>query len=127
MPVTYAYIENGGVLLVGTGTVVAADIIEVNKSIYASPEMIKNIRYQICDYTAVENMQISTDEIWAIADQDNRAAEVNPTMLISVAAKKDLSFGLSRVWEAYTDAGPFRTEVFRTVEDCREWIRSQLT
>ena len=110
-----------------TGTVVAADIIEVNKSIYASPEMIKKIRYQICDYTAVENMQISPNEIWAIAEQDNRAAEVNPTMLISIAAKKDLSFGLSRVWEAYTGAGPFRTEVFRTVEDCREWIRSQLT
>lgn len=127
MPVKYAYIENGGVLLVGTGTVVAADIIEVNKAIYASPEMIRKIRYQICDYTAVENMQISSKEIPAIADQDNRAAEVNPTMLISIAAKKDLSFGLSRVWEAYTDQGPFRTEVLRTVEDCREWIRSQLT
>ena len=34
--------------------VVAEDIVEVNESIYASPEMIKNIRYQICDYTAVE-------------------------------------------------------------------------
>ena len=127
MPVTYAYIENGGVLLVGTGTVLAADIIDVNKSIYASPEMVNKIRYQICDYTAVESMKISSDEIITIAEQDNRAAEVNPTMLISVAAKKDLSFGLSRVWEAYTDQGPFRTEVLRTVEDCREWIRSQLT
>ena len=127
MPVTYEYIENGGVLLVGTGTVVAADIIDVNKSIYASPEMIKKIRYQIGDYTAVESMQISSREIEAIADQDKRAADVNPTMLISIAAKKDLSFGLSRVWEAYTNGAPFRTGIFRTVEDCREWIRSQLT
>ena len=60
MPVKYAYIENGGILLVGTGTVVASDIIEVNKSIYVSPEMVKKIPYQICDYTAIENMQIQS-------------------------------------------------------------------
>ncbi len=127
MPVTYAYIENGGVLLVGTGTVVAVDIIDVNESIYASPEMIKKIRFQICDYTAVEKMEISSEEVVTIAEQDNLAAEVNPTMLITIAAKKDLSFGIARVWEAYTGGSPFRTEVFRTLEDCREWIRSQLT
>ena len=126
MPVKYSYVENGGLLVAGTGTLVDEDIIEVNRSIYASPEMIKKIRYQIVDFTAVDDWQITSDGVRAIAEQDRRAAEVNPTMLIAVAGSKDVTFGLSRMWQAYADPAPFKTEVFRTVEECHEWIRSQL-
>lgn len=98
MPVRYTYVENGGVLLTGTGKVSGEAILEVNRAIYATPEMIMGIRCQIRDYTAVGNWRISGEEIRMIAEQDKRAAEVNPAMVVAVAAREQIAFGLSRMW-----------------------------
>ncbi len=125
MPIKCSYDKNGGVILIGTGTLLAKDILEVNRSIYATHEKIKKIPYQICDYTKVEKVKIESEELIKIAEQDNEAALVNPGMIIAVAAKKDLTFGLSRVWEAHINTSIEKLHVFRTVQECEEWIESK--
>jgi hypothetical protein len=126
MPMSIAYIGDGGIIARGEGVVTGSEIKEVNDIIYESPEKIKKIVYQICDLTNVSDISISTSEIEELAIQDKKASEINPNMFIALLGKKDLIFGLSRMWEAFTYDSPFETMVFRKMEDAQQWIRGKL-
>jgi hypothetical protein len=58
--------------------------------------------------------------------QDKTAAKINPNMLIALVAKKDLMFGMARMWEAFVYKPPFETMVFKKIEDAQKWIREKL-
>lgn len=125
MPISFEYIEKGGVLLRGSGVLTDEDILEVNRAIYATPDMIKNIRYQIGDYTQVESIEgLTSQGIQKISKQDQRAAKINPTMLIAIAAEVTVVLGMARMWESYTGYSGLQTNVFKTVEECYEWINT---
>lgn len=124
MPINYSYLDDGGVLLKGSGVVSGKELITLNDEIYKTPELIKKISYQIGDYSEVVDWKMDVAEIKRIADQDNHAALINPDMIFAVAASKDITFGLTRMWQAYTDESPFKTAVFRTVPECKAWIET---
>lgn len=126
MPVEYSYIENGGIFLKGKGILIARDVTNVNNIIYETPQKIKNIVYQLCDYTEVEEINISSDEVRDLANQDIEAAKINPNMLIAIVGKKDVIFGLLRMWEIYTEQTSFEKGVFREIEDAKNWIAKKI-
>ena len=126
MALTHIYEDGGGVVLIGSGVLSGQEVIRVNSAMYATPELVKAIRYQICDFCAVEGLDISTDELRIMAGQDVRAAEINRGMLLAIAASRDLTFGTARVWHAYAENSHLRAQVFRTVEECRAWVESSL-
>ncbi len=122
MPIELAYLEDNGVLLSGFGILTAYDIKEVNNTLYETPQKIQKITYQLCDFTRVTQVEISSEEIGAIAEQDAKAGEINPNMFIAVVGEEDLVFGLSRMWETLADTIPFEKHVFRQMEDAQKWI-----
>ena len=126
MPMSITYLGDGGIIARGEGVVAGSEIKEVNDIIYESPEKIKKILYQICDLTNVSDISISTSEIEDLSIQDKKASEFNPNMFIALVGKKDLIFGLSRMWEAFANNSPFDSMVFRKMEDAQEWIRGKL-
>lgn len=126
MALTYSALPNKGILLLGKDILTAEDLLQVNKQIYHNDEAIQNIRYQICDYTDVEDVQISSEEIILISKQDKMAANINPTMVIAVVAMDNVTYGMSRMWEAYSTDSPLKTAVFHTIEQAKEWIASEL-
>lgn len=127
MPIKLSFIENNGILLKGSGVLTSNDISTVNKVIYESADKIRKIAYQLCDYTEIDQIDISSDEIRMLASQDENAAKINPKMIIAVVGKEDIVFGLSRMWQAYTDETSFETNVFRNIEDARKWISEKIT
>lgn len=126
MPIEYSYIENNGILLKGTGIITAADVSMVNKFIYETPQKIKKITYQLCDYTEIEGVNMSSNEVRMLSKEDATAAKINSKMIIAVVGKEDLIFGLLRMWQAYANETPFETSVFRNVEDAKYWIAEKL-
>ena len=50
------------------------------------------------------------------------AAKINPEMIIAVVGKKDLAFGLLRMWQVYTKEASLETSVFRELEEAKVWI-----
>ena len=126
MPMSITYLGDGGIIARGEGVVAGSEIKEVNDIIYESPEKSKKILYQICDLTNVSDISISTSEIEDLSIQDKKASEFNPNMFIALVGKKDLIFGLSRMWEAFANNSPFDSMVFRKMEDAQEWIRGKL-
>ena len=110
----------------GKGTLAASDVSGVNEVIYETEQKIKNITYQLCDYTEVDDVNISAEEVRMLSAQDVTAAKINPKMIIAVVGEKDLTFGLLRMWEIYADEHPFETHVFRTIEEAKLWISDKL-
>ncbi|MDY6951895.1 MAG: hypothetical protein SWE60_10300 [Thermodesulfobacteriota bacterium] len=126
MPLRIIYTEDGGIIAKGEGIVTGSDIKEINNIIYASPKHIEEIAYQVGDFTDVTDVFISSSEIEELAIEDKEASAVNPNMLIALVGRKDLIYGLSRMWEAFTDDSPFETMVFRKMEDAQQWIKEKL-
>ncbi len=126
MPMSFAYLGDGGILIKGEGVVTASDVKGGNDIIYESPEKIKEILYQICDFSNISDVKISGFEIRELAIQDKKAAEINPNMLIALVTGMDFTFGLSRMWEAFSCDSPFESKVFRNMDDAEQWIREKL-
>ncbi len=126
MPVNFSYTGDGGVLVKSEGVLKGSEIKEANDIIYESPQKIREIKYQICDFLSMDDVSISKREIQQIAMQDKRASEINPNMLIAIVAKTDLGFGLSRMWEALAYESSLKTMVFREMSKARQWIKENL-
>ena len=126
MPVSCSKIEDGGVLLAGAGVLTDADIIEVNERLYATPQEIKGLRYQLCDFTRVEAIELTSQGIRRMSEQDRMAAEMNPGMVVAVAAEAEAVFGMARMWQLYSEESALEVAVLRSMEECREWIRARV-
>ncbi|MBN1515076.1 hypothetical protein JXA32_00750 [Candidatus Sumerlaeota bacterium] len=126
MPIHVTYTQDGGLLVTGEGAVSGSDLVEANKKIYASEEKIKQIVYQLVDFSDISELHVILGDVEKIAVQDRAAARVNPDMFIAIVGKRDLVYGLSRMWEAMTEEAPFETKVFRELSDAQEWIQSKL-
>jgi len=118
------YFDGGmGILIAGDGIVTGDDLIAANKTIYASNEAIKKMKCQLCDFTAVTEFNLSSEDIQNIARYDIEAAKTNPKIVVALVGEKDLIYGLSRMWEAYVSDTGFRTMVFRTRAEAETWLK----
>ncbi len=126
MPMTIAYLGDGGIIARGEGVVTSNEIKEVNDIIYEFPDKIKQISYQIIDLTKVTDVIISSSEVKELSNQDKKAFEINTTMFIAVVGEKDLVFGLSRMWQEFSYNSQIETQVFREMEEAQQWIRERL-
>ena len=126
MPIQIKYIQGGvGVEFIGSGVLTGADIIEANKEIYSSENLLRQ-RYQIVDRTKCTEFRVSNEEIQIIAEQDKAAARTNPNIIIALISTTDLQYGISRMYEGHVGDSGFLTEVFRDRKSAEEWIEKQL-
>jgi hypothetical protein len=125
MPVEVTRLEDGGLLIRGRGVVTGAELIEANTEIYSSPETTASVRYQLVDLSDVERGVADPAEIQQLAEQDQSAAALNPTMVIAIVGSGDVPYGLARMWEAYV-AERFPTRVFRRREEAEAWLAAKV-
>lgn len=94
MPFEIKFTNDGGVIIKGSGVFTDKDLIELNNTIYRDDEQIKNISYQICDYSNCQKIDLTNDAIRRAAEMDERAFSINPKMRIAVLGEKDIVYGL---------------------------------
>jgi len=127
MPVELHYRDEGrGVVVVGSDTVTGAELLATNDEIY-SPGRLSRLEYQLVDFSHVQNVEISSDEIRRLAAQDAQAAREKPGLLLVVVPRTDLGFGLSRMWAGNVELSGARIEphVCRSVQEAEEWLEQQ--
>lgn len=124
MPIHVKHLEDNGVILKGEGVVTFDDLRNANNIIYANDKRIKETTYQLVDLSAIDRVELSNNEIERLAQQDQLAFKVNPDMRIAIVGTKDLTYGLSRVWEVFACElySQQVCEVFRDLEAAREWV-----
>jgi len=129
MPIQIKYRDNGlGVLFIGAGIVTGEDIINSNREIFSSAEKMKNYKYSLIDYLNISGFNVSNAEIQIIISQDKKASELIPDAVIAITAKKDLEFGVSRMWEIIAENESLQWEimVFKDREKAELWIKDRI-
>ena len=129
MPLEIKYLDDGlGVLFIGEGIVTGKDIISSNNQIFSSEEKMKKNKYALIDYSKITQFEVSTSEVEIIASQDRKASEYIPDGVVAVVAKKDLVFGINRMWEIIVENTGLQWEimVFRDRDDAEAWIKEKV-
>jgi hypothetical protein len=128
VPIEVSYEKQGaGVVVVCTGSISGAEIRETNASLYASPERIAALRYQIWDLTGVTHLDVTNDDLREFAMQDMAAARTNPNMVNAIVGDPQLFRGYDKVFSVYTQTwSRLQTGIFSTVDEARSWIASLL-
>ncbi len=126
MPIKINFIDNGvGIEFISSGIVTGKEIIEANKKVYTR-ENLSKLKYKIVDRTTCSKYSVTTEEIKIIANQDNEAAKINPNVLIALISTTPLQYGMSRMWEAYTDDIGFQVGIFIDRDSADNWLRTKL-
>ena len=129
MPIQVKYLDNGiGVMFIGEGVVTGGDTIGANMEVFSSKERMKKFRYGFIDYSFVSHLSVSNSEIESMVSQQMKVSELIPDAVLAFVAKKDLEFGLTRMWEiiAENTGLQWETMVFRNRGKAEMWIKDRV-
>ncbi len=128
MPIELVPLHGGtGVLFACRGVVTARDFLNANQRLLTTAEQTGRYRYGLVDLLEADSLDLSTDEIRLIAEQDTLMAAIVPTgTIVAVVAGKDLAFGLARMWEAFVGDTEWETKAFRSRARAESWIRERV-
>jgi len=101
------------------GVVTFHDIMAAIESFYSQPT--KKI---IWDSSNCQYSQLTHVEVQKLATFPLRYSDLRKDGKTAIVAREDLSFGLSRMFQAFGQAKdlPFSIEVFRELGDAMQWI-----
>ncbi len=126
MPIELPYRDGvSGVVYLCTGVVTAAEFSKASEEVY-SEERIDRLRYQLVDFTTTEHLDSNLEGTRENARIDATAANQNHNFVIAIAGPDDLTFGISRMWQAMVSDSDLRTGVFRSMPDAERWIKDTL-
>ena len=82
----------------------------------------------IIDYSVVSDLSASNSEIEHMVSQQKKASEFIPNAVLAFVAKKDLEFGLTRMWEIIAENSGIKwdTMLFRDKEKAEIWIKDRM-
>ena len=126
MPIERKHLDGGGSLFVGTGTLTGTDILTAINAVHQTEEKTRAVIFQIADFRLVEKVEISSADVKRISERDKLTATINPNLISAVVAEKDIVFGMSRMWQAYTDEVSVVTAVFRSMDKAESWVAEQI-
>lgn len=103
------------------GNVTGAEILRANREIYGDPRFGR-LTYQIVDFTAVENFDVTEADMAVIAASDRAAARFKPHVRVAVAAADEIIKDLSAFYDAVMVGSPWHQRVFDSMSEAREWL-----
>ncbi len=89
---------------------------------FLSKEYVDSFNYSLSDMTEVTRIDIDLEAIKSNAALSEKALELNTDGIMVVVCPTDLEFGLSRLWQTYTDSGKDRVKLFRSRQEAEEWL-----
>jgi len=127
MPIEIRYQDNGtGVIHIGTGRIAGKDILDAKSATFASEKRTARYRYGLIDYSQVEDLDISRNELESVAARDKKAAMIAPAVFVAIVVGKDLVYGLARMWQVFIGDAGWETQVFRSRSDAEAWVRERI-
>ncbi len=128
MTIECKYIANDvGVIYTGKGILSAEDIIKADQNLLLNIEKLKTRKWTLVDFSEVDAVEISDEELIEIAEADKKIASAVGPNIIAIVANKDLMFGMSRVWEVFVEMEEigWHTNVFRTRVEAESWLKNE--
>jgi hypothetical protein len=128
MPIDINDSDNGlGVVVIGSGILTDNEYLATYiEHLSQGEDKYQKYKYGLHDWTAVTSVEISNDAIAQIAYRCMDAAKINPDLVTAHVADKDITFGLSRMWELMSAETQWDIMVFRDREKAEAWIRQKI-
>ncbi|MFV2059750.1 MAG: hypothetical protein ACC653_03640 [Gammaproteobacteria bacterium] len=127
MPIINTNTDNGfGVITTLTGNVSGDELITAQKDRYSSTKKILLLKYILADFSDTEKLDLCSNHVLLCSNLSKSASQNNPNICIAAVMNTDLGYGLSRMWQAYTDDIPWNAKVFRTRAEAEDWLREEI-
>jgi hypothetical protein len=122
MPININHADNGTfVEFIASGSVSIGDVAEAIRQVYAGSKFAA-LKYQLVDYSAVEDYESDMNGSRQIVELDKQAAKSNPNMRVAIVAPTDIIFGSARYWELNMGSTPIQPHVFRDRDSAIAWL-----
>lgn len=118
--------DGQGVLFTFCEVLRGEEIYAASEALY-TPESLSRLRYQLVDLTQVSRIEISTDQIQALAALDCQAAEQAGGFLVASVVGHDLQESISQFYRAYISHPDIEAKIFRTLHAARFWLQQKLS
>ena len=127
MPVNITFESNKqGVLIKAHGTVDGKEFLGKMRELFTDQETTRNYRYALNDFTQIKQYNISTIEIYSLANLHLMASEVNREIMVGFAIWNPLVYGLVRMWMAYAASTGWQIGIRKTYPEIRDWLNETL-
>jgi hypothetical protein len=123
MPITFHYDDQANILYEkGTGSLTLKDFMEYREKL-KSANLKKHFR-SLADYSEA-NLNFSTGHMQQYAESFRGVAQKYGNVKIAICVRKNLEFGLARMYANITEENGYDVEVFRDYEKARKWLLNE--
>jgi len=112
-----------GVIWKFSGTLTGDDIFRSSTEVYGDPRF-DSMHFQLLDMIDVTDFDVSDDIIEEVSVMDLAASSTNPYLIIALIGSDKQIERLVSLYENTTGTAPWKTAIFETFEDARDWILS---
>ena len=91
-----------------------------------SHPLFSQINILIVDYSDVTSINFDVAHIKAGAKLAEQASEINPNITLIALMKTQEQYGMTRMWQVYIDAIPWRSHIVKTTEERDELVTELL-
>ena len=113
--------DGEGVEVLAFDVVHGREIIQAQSEIYDKKYLSKQ-KYHIIDKSKCIEYDVTADDIAAIADLDEQAAQINPNIVVAIIESETLRFSLTEAWQARVEDFVFKTKSFSERSKALLWI-----
>jgi hypothetical protein len=126
MPVSIIITDDGlGVLLTAAGNLSFQEVLAANEHFFKHhAEAFLHCRYWFADYAQVEHTDVDFTQIRQLAAMHVSVSKLNPQLIVAVHSSADFIFGMARMWESFAAETGWTTQVFRSAEEAKDWLRT---
>ena len=127
MPYSFRFTDDGrGIVHTGSGTVTGDDIVACHLARNREGPRLTGQEYGLTDFHQVTTLSLTMQDIQNIVAVDHAAVPlVGRAISVAIVAPSDLSYGMSRMWEALVEQFGWATHVFRTRAEAVAWLRER--
>ncbi len=123
MPQSIEVDKDGGLVrIVAWGRLAAADFLDGLARITGDPGYRPGMP-QLCDFTHVTGADLSADDLRGLVEAFASKREQLGRGRVAIVAPLPVIFGLSRMYQAFSEDSDALIEVFRRADEALAWLR----
>lgn len=128
MPVSITIADDGlGVVLIAEGKLSFEDVLQANEDFFKRHAWeFPNCRYWFADYSQVEETDVDFTQIRKLASMHVEVSKQNSQLVVAVLSSANFIFGMARMWESFAAETGWATQVFRSADEAKAWIRASV-
>lgn len=113
-----------GVEIIFSEIVTASDVLD-SINVTVENKRFELFKYQICDFRKTEHIEITAQQISAIAKKDNDDSERNKGLKVAIITSHLMVYSLAWVYESFTMSGHYKVKIFEDYEEAKKWVRAK--